>query len=954
MQRSRRPDASSLRHTCLLVLVLLFAVGAWAAAAPTISAISPNSGSTAGGTAITITGSGFAAGATVSIGGASATNVVVSSSGVITASTPAHAAGTVPVTVANADGQSATLSSSTFQLLGNPGFESGSTRWLFNGSGTFSTQTIPTSAHSGSNYAELTSPVGKQPVLFGTNSVGGVYFPVTPGDVITFGGWAYRVSGDGYARWVLAAVDINQLNSTYVGSNPANVTTASWIRQVSSYTVPSGKAYIRFYSEIYANTVTADARFDDAILQRTTVGGFNYISSSPTLTSISVSPQNAALVIGANQQYSATGHYSDGTTKDLTTTAAWSSSSTAVATVTSGGLAKAVAAGSTTIKAVSNSVSGSSSLNVTSSGAGVTITPRATTVTFKTKQQFTASTASNWYVDGLLGGNATVGMISSTGLYQPPSTVGSHQIRAISQADASQSGTATVIVTNFAGMFTYHYDNTRRGANTQEIALTPSNVNSSQFGKLFSIKVDGWLHAQPLYVQNVNIGGVFHNVVYIATEHDSVYAFDADHKQTTPYWKTSFINATAGITPVPTLDTGAGDVAQPEFGIMSTPAIDPGTGTIYVVARTKENGSYFVRLHALDITTGKEKFGGPVALVVSVPGNGSGNDGAGHVPFDALHQNIRPAVLLSNGIVYIASASVDDIGPYHGWVFAYDASDLALRGVWNSSPNGADGGIWHSGGGPAADSTGAVYVLTGNGTFNPSTGGYGHSFIKLSLGLDGLTLDDYFTPKNVSTLNVNDWDLTSGAVMLLPDQPSSHPHVMLGGGKQGTLYLIDRDSLGKFNSTTDPAVQELVGVISVSASCCDRGLWSTPTYWNNKIYVCGRIDVVKVFSLSGGLLSTSPIQTGTVNMRGPTLTISSNGANNGILWAVQFDAQSSSGPTILHAFDANNITKELYNSTQAGTRDAAGTAIKFAVPTVANGRVYIDAQTEVDVYGLLP
>jgi len=206
----------------------------------------------------------------------------------------------------------------------------------------------------------------------------------------------------------------------------------------------------------------------------------------------------------------------------------------------------------------------------------------------------------------------------------------------------------------------------------------------------------------------------------------------------------------------------------------------------------------------------------------------------------------------------------------------------------------------------------------------------------------------------VSTLNVNDWDLTSGAVMLLPDQPSSHPHVMLGGGKQGTLYLIDRDSLGKFNSTTDPAVQELVGVISVSASCCDRGLWSTPTYWNNKIYVCGRIDVVKVFSLSGGLLSTSPIQTGTVNMRGPTLTISSNGANNGILWAVQFDAQSSSGPTILHAFDANNITKELYNSTQAGTRDAAGTAIKFAVPTVANGRVYIDAQTEVDVYGLLP
>jgi len=509
--------------------------------------------------------------------------------------------------------------------------------------------------------------------------------------------------------------------------------------------------------------------------------------------------------------------------------------------------------------------------------------------------------------------------------------------------------------TALSGVFTYHNDNARQGANTHETLLTPSNVNASTFGKLFTIKVDGWLHAQPLFAANVNIGGAAHNVVYIATEHDSVYAFDADGKQTAPLWKTSFVNPGAGITTVPAADTGAADLGQPELGVMATPVIDPTSGTLYVVARTRENGSHVIRLHALDMTSGAEKFGGPVALQASVAGTGVGNDGAGHVPFDTLRQNVRPALLLDHGIVYITSSSLDDIGPYHGWVFAYDAKSLAQRAVWNSSPNGGEGGMWNSGGGPAADSNGSIYLLTSNGTFNAADGSYGQSFVKLSLGASGLTVDDYFTPGNFTNLNINDWDMSSGAIALLPEQTGApHSQLLVGGGKDGVLYLLNRSSLGQFNSTADNVVQKLAGTIPGSTNCCDRGIWSTPTYWSNKVYMCGRIDTVKVFSLSGGLLSTTPIQTGTVNMRGPTLAISSNGSENGILWAVQFDAQSSGGPAILHAWDANDVTHELYNSNQNSARDAAGTAIKFAVPIVANGKVYMNAQTEVDVYGLLP
>ena len=946
------------------VLAVGLGATALAAAQPTLSSITPTSGSTAGGTSVTLTGTGFVAGASVSFGGSAATSVVVVSSTSITAKTPAHAAGTVGVTVTNPDGTSATLSNSVVQPLTNPGFESGSLHWVFNASGSFAIST--SSPHSGTQSALLNAPAGTHPALFATDASGNRYFPVNPGDTINFGGWARRISGDGLGRWKIAVYDSNKANPVYPTPSPSNVTTSTWTQQTGTYVVATGKAFLTFYCELFSSTVTASIACDDAILKRTTTGGFTYVSQA-TLTSISVSPANASLAAGSTLQYTATGHYSDGSTASINN-ASWSSDNTAAATInSSSGLATGVAAGSANIRATVGTVTGSTPLTVTASSGSFAVSPRLAPVTFLTTVAFTAKTSAtvSWYVDGVLGGNSTVGMISTAGVYQPPQATGTHQVKAVASGGAT--GTAQVVVSNYPGMYTYHNNISRQGANTQELLLNPSNVRTSTFGKVFKYSVDPeWLHAQPLYVANVKmVDGKIHNVLYVATESDSVYAFDADAKTATPIWKRSFINPTAGITAVPALDTGETQEQQPLFGITATPVIDPtptgtnGTGTIYVLARTKENGSYFFRLHALDWSTGAEKFGGPVVVTATVPGTGQGNVN-GQITFNPLLQNARSALLLSQGMVYFAMASIEDIQPYHGWVFAYNAQNLARVGVWNSSPNGWQVGIWNSGGGAAADSVGNVFLVVGNGDSNISHKSYSNSFVKLS---PTLSLLDYFManhPVDELTLNSNDWDMTSGGPMLFETTSATHPSVMLSGGKQGSLYLVDRNNMGKFNSTSDQVVQELAGILPQSQGCCDRGLWSTPTYWNGpngpRIYLCGRLDVMKVFSVSNGLLSTSPVQTGTLSMTGPTLAVTSNGTSNGIVWAVQFDKQSWNppGPAVLRAWDANNINSELYDSGQNATRDQAGPAVKFSVPTVANGRVYFNAQKEVDVYGPLP
>jgi hypothetical protein len=519
-----------------------------------------------------------------------------------------------------------------------------------------------------------------------------------------------------------------------------------------------------------------------------------------------------------------------------------------------------------------------------------------------------------------------------------------------------------------SNVLTYHNDSARTGEDLTETQLTPANVNVAQFGKLFSYPVDGYVYAQPLYVSNLDLPSRgHHNVVFVATEHDSVYAFDADRNtgaDALPLWHDSFINPAAGVTTMPSDDPALPqNNIYPEVGITGTPVIDDTTSTLYVVAKTREVvggvAEHIYRLHALDITTGAEKFGGPVVISGSVPGMGSGHDDQGIVHFDALIENQRPALLLQNGVVYVGFASHGEIGSYHGWLMGYDAHNLQQVAIYNVTANGSGGGIWESGGGPASDGNGNIYVNTGNGQFDAATGSFGDSFLRLDTAGGGLTVSDYFTPYNQDYLNFNDYDLGSGGVMVLPDQSGPHPHLLIGAGKEGTVYLVNRDDLGQYHSNYDNIVQTLpfaVGLAPNGQSFDDYyGAFDTPAYFNNRVYYVGVGDVPKAFQLANGLLSTTPVSRGSTfyGYGGATVSISANGTANGIVWAIE-ENNYAYGPEVLHAYDANDLAHELYNSNQAGARDQPGLTNKFAVPTVANGKVYVPTQYGVAVYGLLP
>ncbi len=500
-------------------------------------------------------------------------------------------------------------------------------------------------------------------------------------------------------------------------------------------------------------------------------------------------------------------------------------------------------------------------------------------------------------------------------------------------------------------VLTYHNDNARTGQNLKETTLTPMNVSSANFGKLFTYAVDGYVYAQPLVVTKLKIPnqGV-HDVVFITTEHDSVYAFDANNNLPA-LWHVSFINPAAGVTTVSSDDISCGDLV-PEVGITSTPVIDLNSLTIYVSAKTKEvttNGTaYYHRLHALDLTTGAEKFGGPTVIQASVKGNGDGNDGNGNVPFDSLRQFNRAALLLQNGLVYIGSAAHCDIGPYHGWLIGCSAKTMKISTYFNTTPNGGLGGIWQAGGGPASDASGNIFAETGNGTFDPQVNCYGDSFLKLS-ATKGLKLVDYFTPYNQQALSDADADLGSGGLMLLPDEAGntkSNRHLLVGAGKEGTIYLVNRDHLGHFNPNSNVVVQTLQSVIG--------GSFDTPAYFNKHIYYLGAGDVLKSFSISNAQINPTPSSQSTTSFGfpGSTPSISANGTKNGIVWALQTDAYSSCGPAVLHAYNATNVAQELYSSANFADRDYPGGAVKFSVPTIANGKVYVGAEYAVSVYGL--
>jgi hypothetical protein len=497
-------------------------------------------------------------------------------------------------------------------------------------------------------------------------------------------------------------------------------------------------------------------------------------------------------------------------------------------------------------------------------------------------------------------------------------------------------------------VITSQYDNARTGANLNETSLTPRNVNAQQLGKIFTLHVDGEVYAQPLFVSGVEIPGKGrHDVLFVVTEHDSVYAFDA-YSDGPPLWQVSFVKD--GETAVPADDVQCPFIA-PDVGITSTPVIDPNTGTLYVLARTRGArllvaNTYYQRLHALAITTGAEKFSGPVEIQASMSGSGRGS-GNGKLVFNPLRDNPRAAMLLNNGVVYLTWASSCDVGPYHGWVMAYDAHSLKQKAVFNASPDGDDSGIWGGDTGPAADNSGNIFVSTGNGRFDASKGGRDYGDTLLKLDGQSLKVSDYFAPFNVDELDASDNDLGSGGPMLLPDQPGAHPHLAVVEGKGGVLYLVDRDHMGHWQPANDShAVQTMP---------LPGGVFGAMTYWNHYLYVLSDSDALREFEVKDGKLSLKAKSANTFPGVSATPIVSANGATDGVVWLLKSkEWNSPDRSAVLYAYDANDISHELYDSNQNAARDRAGAALRFNIPTVVNGHVYVGAKQEIDVYGLLP
>jgi uncharacterized repeat protein (TIGR03806 family) len=526
---------------------------------------------------------------------------------------------------------------------------------------------------------------------------------------------------------------------------------------------------------------------------------------------------------------------------------------------------------------------------------------------------------------------------------------------------ATPSQSFTTLTTNppapaYVSVLTYHNDNYRSGQNTNELVLTLGNVNTNTFGLVLQRPVDDWVYAQPLIMTNVNVPARgTHNVLYVCTVNDTIYAFDADDTTgNAPFWQTNFLTANS-LPPRNTDMTGACGGNYLDFhgnmGIVGTPVIDPVSSTLYVIVRTKENGTTFVqRLRALDLATGTERPYSPVIIAATIAGSGDGSVG-GQLSFDPMKEGQRCGLALANGNIYCAFSSHCDWGPYHGWLIAYNASTFAQTAVFNTSRNGGLAGIWSSGDPPAIDNAGNLYFETGNGTFNtnyPSSTNYSlaESFIKVSPTNHVMT--DYFTPYNQANLTGSDADVGSAGAMLLPDSVGSaaHPHLIVGGSKAGTIYLLDRDNLGKYNSIADTQVVQTI--VSGMGQCYD-----TPAYFNNTIYMSGSGGNLRAYTFSGGMISpTTPTSQSptTFGFSAPTASVSANGLSNGIVWALQLDGWGSGLPAILRAYNATNLAQEIYNSSQAGARDTAGGAVKFTLPVVANGKVYVGGQYALSVY----
>jgi hypothetical protein len=498
---------------------------------------------------------------------------------------------------------------------------------------------------------------------------------------------------------------------------------------------------------------------------------------------------------------------------------------------------------------------------------------------------------------------------------------------------------------------TYHNDIARTGQNLQETILTTSNVNSSGFGKLFTMPVDGVIDGEPLYLAGVSIAGGTHNVLYAVTENDSVYAFDADAG--TLLWKVSLLQS--GETP--SGDLGCSQIS-PKIGITSTPVIDRSSGphgTIYIVAMSRNSSTYFQRIHALDVTTGKEEFGGPVVVQAKYPGTGD-NSQNGYVIFDPKQYAERAGLLLLNQVVYTGWTSHCDNRPYTGWLIGYRESNLAQTSVLNLTPNGSEGSIWQAGAGMASDGS-SIYFLDANGTFDttlnssgfPVNDDYGNAIVRVSTENHQLAVADYFNMYNTVDESDADEDLGSGGALVLPamkDSTGTTRYLVIGAGKDSNIYIADRTNMGKFNPNNDSAIyQELDGVLG-------GGIWSMPAEFDGSVYYGPVGNNLLQFSFSQAKLSTSPVSksSATFAYPGTTPSISANGASNGIVWAIEH----SDPDDVLHAYEASNLAKELYNSNQASdNRDQFGQASHFGTPMIVNGKVYIGTTTNVTAFGLL-
>ena len=557
------------------------------------------------------------------------------------------------------------------------------------------------------------------------------------------------------------------------------------------------------------------------------------------------------------------------------------------------------------------------------------------------------------------GATAITGATSSS--YTTPATTtadsGSQYSVVVSNAIATVTSNAATLTVNAAvaattDVLTYHNDIARTGQNLTESTLTTSNVNSSTFGKLGFYAVDGLVDAEPLYASNLAVpNNGTHNVLIAATEHDSVYAFDADSGAS--LWQVTMLKTGETTSD----DRGCGQVT-PEIGVTSTPVIDRTSGpngAVYVVAMSKDaSGDYHQRLHALDLALGTELFGGPTEVQATYPGTGD-NSSNGKVVFDPGQYEERSALLLLNGVIYTGWTSHCDARPYTGWIMGYSESTLAQTTVLNVTPNGNEGSIWMAGAGLAADTSGNIYFLDANGVFDttlnsggfPSQGDYGNAFMKLSTSGNQLAVADYFEMDNGPAESDSDTDLGSGGTIVLPDLIDGSGntwHLAVGAGKDSNLYLVNRDSMGKFSPNNNNIYQELSGALP-------GGVFAMPAYFNNTIYYGSVGSPIQAFTITNAKLSTSATaQTAnTFGYPGATPSISANGSSSGIVWAVE-----NTSPAVLHAYNATNLS-EIYNSNQASNgRDQFGNGNKFITPTIINGKVFVGTPTGVAVFGLLP